>query len=273
MKPFVRRRARSLLLAVAVVVVIAYWLRWIDLELGRKQFASGYLLYGLVVFLALFNIRKKLPTLPLGGASSWLQLHIYVGLIAGAVFGMHLAWRMPNGWLEGLLAVSFLTTFLSGVVGLVISRQTPRMLNCVTDQVIYERVPEMRRSLARQSRTVVIQSVAASGATTLANFYGHQLFDFFARPRPMGYFFRPSSERRKKLLADMRQLERYLSPAEKPALERLFALVRRKDDLDFQEVRQRLLKVWAFGHIAFTYVLMTLATLHGVLAIAFRGDE
>lgn len=252
--------------------MIAYWLRWIDLDLGRPQFASGYLLYGLVAFLALFNIRKKFPTLPLGGAASWLQLHIYVGLIAGAVFGMHLAWRIPNGWLEGLLAVSFTMTFISGVIGLVISRRTPRMLNRVTNQVVYERVPELRRSLARQSRSLVVQSVAESGATTLADFYGHQLFDFFARPRPMGYFFRPSSVRRKKLLADMRQLERYLSPAEKPALERLFALVRRKDDLDFQEVGQRLLKLWVFGHIALTYVLMTLATLHGVLALAFRGD-
>lgn len=272
MRPLTRRRYRSLALAILAVAAIAVWLRWVDLDLGRRPFASGYLLYGLVAFLALFNIRKKLPTLPLGSASTWLQLHIYIGLVAGGVFALHLAWRLPNGGLEGLLAMSFVMTFVSGLVGLVVTRRTPRLINRVSSQVIFERVPQLRRALARQSQSAVVESVAESGATTLADFYTHRLFDFFARPRPVGYFFRPSSARRKKLLADMQQLERYLSPAEKSGLDRLFALVRRKDDLDFQESRQRLLKLWLFGHIAVTYVLVTLATAHGVIALAFRGD-
>jgi hypothetical protein len=271
-KPLTRRRFRSLTLAVLALAAIAYWLRWIDLELGRPAFASGYLLYGLVVFLALLNLRKKLPTLPLGHASAWLQLHIYVGLVAGGVFGLHLAWRVPNGWFESLLAVAFMTTFVSGVVGLVISRRTPRLLNRVSQQVVYERVAQLRRTLAERSRSMVVESVTASGATTLADFYTHRLFDFFARPRPFGYFFRPASTRRKKLLGELRQLERYLSPPEKSACEPLYAMIRKKDDIDFQEVRQRLLKVWLFGHIGLTYVLVVLATVHGVMALAHRGD-
>jgi hypothetical protein len=47
--------------------------------------------------------------------------------------------------------------------------------------------------------------------------------------------------------------------------------VRRKDDLDFHEARQRLLKVWFFIHIGLTYCLVVLALLHGLLALAFRG--
>src|SRR5690242_17642005 len=89
---FARRRIRSFLTTALAVVLIAYWLRWLDVHLNRANYASGYLLYGLVVFLALFNLRKKLPSLPLGSASAWLQLHLYVGIIAGAVFGLHLAW-------------------------------------------------------------------------------------------------------------------------------------------------------------------------------------
>lgn len=272
MKPLTRRRYRSLALAIGAIAAIAYWLRWVDLELGRRAFASGYLLYGLVVFLALFNLRKKLPTLPLGSASAWLQLHIYAGLVAGGVFALHLAWRLPNGWFEGTLAMAFMMTFVSGVVGLVVTRRTPYLLNRVSNQVVYEQIPQLRRALAQKSRAMVVESVAASGATTLADFYTERLFDFFARPRPFGYFFRPASTRRKQLLGELQGLERYLSPPERTACEQLYAMVRKKDDIDFQQVRERLLKVWLFGHIGLTYVLVVLATLHGVIALAFRGD-
>jgi hypothetical protein len=51
----------------------------------------------------------------------------------------------------------------------------------------------------------------------------------------------------------------------------LFALVRRKDDLDFHEARQKLLKVWLFAHIGLTYALVLLALLHALMAHAFGG--
>jgi hypothetical protein len=98
------------------------------------------------------------------------------------------------------------------------------------------------------------------------------LFDFFARPRNFGYFFRPTVARRKRLMRELEHIERYLSPPEKTACEQLFGMIRKKDDLDFQDVRQRLLKLWLFAHITLTYILMVFATWHGVMALAHRGD-
>jgi hypothetical protein len=69
----------------------------------------------------------------------------------------------------------------------------------------------------------------------------------------------------------MRDLRRYLSEPEQSACERLFALVRRKDDLDFHHARQTLLKLWLFLHIGLTWWLLLLAVLHGLLAHAFHG--
>ena len=272
MKPLARRRIRSLLLAISAVVALAIWLRWIDFELGRRSFMSGYVLYGLVLFLASFNLRKKLSTLPLGNASTWLQLHIYVGLIAAGLFALHLQWRPPNGRFECMLFTSFMMTTVSGVIGLIVSRRKPHLINRVRDQVVYERTPILRRALAVRSREMVLQSVAASGATTLADFYAARLYDFFARPRSFGYYFRPSSTRRKSLLTDLQHLDRYLSPPEREACEKLFAMVRQKDDLDFQEIQQRWVKAWLFLHIALTCILIVFATVHGVLALAHRGD-
>jgi hypothetical protein len=47
--------------------------------------------------------------------------------------------------------------------------------------------------------------------------------------------------------------------------------LRRKDDLDFHEARQKLLKLWLFGHIALTCTLVLLALVHGLVAHAFHG--
>jgi hypothetical protein len=51
----------------------------------------------------------------------------------------------------------------------------------------------------------------------------------------------------------------------------LFALARRKDDLDFHEARQKLLKLWLFVHIALTCILVPLAVVHGLVVHAFHG--
>jgi hypothetical protein len=69
----------------------------------------------------------------------------------------------------------------------------------------------------------------------------------------------------------MQDLRRYLSDDEQTGCERLFTLVRRKDDLDFHDARQKTLKLWLFVHIGLTYALILLATLHAVLAHAFHG--
>jgi hypothetical protein len=97
------------------------------------------------------------------------------------------------------------------------------------------------------------------------------LDDFFGRSRGWGYLLRPTAARRRSLMREMQDLGRYLSEQEQAACERLFALVRRKDDLDFHDARQRALKLWLFVHIALTYALVLLALLHGLLAHAFHG--
>jgi hypothetical protein len=118
---------------------------------------------------------------------------------------------------------------------------------------------------------VVLESVAASGSTTLADFYSARLLEFFDQPRALGYQLRPTTARRRALMREMHDVRRYLSDQEQGCCERLFALVRKKDDLDYQAARQKLLKVWLFAHIGLTCVLVLLAALHGLLAHAFYG--
>jgi hypothetical protein len=173
--------------------------------------------------------------------------------------------------LETALAAILVFTVGSGLFGLYLTRKIPAHLARVGDEVIYERIPALAKTVQRQAGDVVLESVASSGATTLANFYVERLYAFFHRSRSVSYFLRPTTAHRKSLMAEMRNLRRYLSEQEATACERLFALVRRKDDLDFHAARQGMLKGWLFMHIGLTYALVALALLHGLLALAFRG--
>jgi hypothetical protein len=258
----------------ATLVVLALaWLavRAQERNLESSAFSTGYVLLAGLFFLAAYNVRKKLPFLPLGSSAAWLQWHLYVGAASVGIFALHVGPAWPNGVLERLLAVVYVLTVASGLSGLYFTRTIPAQLARIGGEYLYERIPSLRHQVGRQADEVVLAAVAESGATTLADFYTSRLLGFFVRPRGAVYFLRPTAARRRALMRQMRDTRRYLSDVELAACERLFSLVRRKDDLDFHEARQKLLKTWLFVHIGLTYALLMAAILHGLLAHAFDG--
>jgi hypothetical protein len=271
MTSFARRRIRNIGATLMVVALVWLWSRALEKRLTTSSFTTGYLLIAAVLFLALYNLRKKLPFLPFGKSATWLQLHIYVGVASIGVFFLHVGLHLPTGVLETALYAIYSLTVLSGIVGLYLTRAIPAQLARVGEEVLYERIPALHRNVQQQAGEVVMQSVAASGATTLGDFYVTRLYEFFGRRRNLAYFLRPTTTLRRSLMGEMQNLRRYLCEPELAACERLFALVRRKDDLDFHAARQGLLKIWLFIHIGLTYVLVALAMLHGLLALAFSG--
>ena len=68
-----------------------------SLTLNDTAFLSGWTLAGVLLFLTLYNARKKLTYPPLLKSSTWLQLHVYVGLISIALFLFHVGFRVPDG--------------------------------------------------------------------------------------------------------------------------------------------------------------------------------
>jgi hypothetical protein len=268
---FTRRRIRNLGLTAMAVAAVWLWTRAQEGGLESSAFSTGYLLLATMLFLALYNARKKLPFLPLGSSAAWLQWHIYAGIGSMGIFALHVGVPWPTGVLNLALAVVFLATVFSGLAGLYLTRSIPRQLARVGEEVIYERIPVLQMQVRTKAGGAVLESVTASGATTLADFYVARLFDFFHRSRGPRYFIRPTTAQRRSLMHELTSMRRYLSEHEQAACERLFALLRRKDDLDFHQARQLLLKSWLFVHIGLTYGLVTLALLHGLLALAFRG--
>ena len=271
MKSLARRRRQYILMVIATILAVLFWCRWQEARFGRTDFHTGYLLLAALFFLASYNLRKKLPIVAWGKSSTWLQAHIYVGLASAAVFGIHIAWRWPNGPLETTLAVLYLLTFASGLLGLYWTRTLPPKLANVAEEVIYERIPMLRGQLRERAQQVALGAVRSSGATTLGEYYAENLQTYFERPRSLKYYLWPTSELRRAQMAGLTSIGRYLSTAEQQHREQLFALIRRRDDLDFHSALQWRLKTWLFLHIGLTYPLLIFGILHGVLAHLFDG--
>lgn len=265
------RRRRNVVLTGLVAIALTAAFYWGQQALLRVDLISGGMLLAAVWFLALLHLRKKLPSLPIGSVASWLQVHLYVAVLSILVFGLHIGWKIPNGVLETSLALFFVLVAGSGLCGLYLSRTIPKRLANVGEEILYERIPFYRRGLQEQSRKIVLQAAAVADSPVLVDFYHAKLQTFLSRPRGWMYRINPSSRRRRFLLAELQGLQRYLSDAERTLAEQLFAVVRKKDDLDYHEALQSVLRGWLWLHIGLTYPLLILGTLHGLIAWAFVG--
>ncbi len=115
---FVSRRLRNVSIVIVTTAALLLAHQAYGMALYHEQFLSGWLLLGSVLLLAGYNARTKIIMLPIGTAATWLQFHIYLGLTTIILFPLHVIPRIPNGWLEGLLATFFIAVAASGVIGL-----------------------------------------------------------------------------------------------------------------------------------------------------------
>src|ERR1044071_3998448 len=83
----------------------------------RFVYLSGWALFALMLALTFYNARKKISFLPLLSSQAWLQFHIYVGLLTGVLFLVHISYTIPTGWFEGALAWLYILVMLSGFFG------------------------------------------------------------------------------------------------------------------------------------------------------------
>ena len=257
-------------LLLAAASVVAMYFHWNVLpQMPHAAFLTGWVLLGAMVVLTVYNIRKKLPFLPLGNSETWLQIHIYLGFFTTLLFLIHLKFRMPHGWFDTLLAALFLLVSGSGVVGLFFSRTLPRRLSSKGGEVIFEKIPGLRHSLQTQAEQLALGPAATSPA--IADFYVNELAAFFAGPRTSWKHLIESSRAHQSLQARLDMMRRFATEKERELLEKLSQLVRQKDGLDYHRALQLSLRLWLFVHIPLTYGLMLFTALHIVLVFAFSG--
>ncbi len=238
---------------------------------GRIDYLSGWALVVVMLFLALYNLRKKLSFLPLGSSELWLQLHLWVGYFSLVLFAIHLRFRVPNGWFEIALAVLFAIVIISGVFGLILSRQVPKRLTTLGDEVIFERIPAYRRFVLDRAEKLALTSSTETQAATLLDFYTKNLRDFFAARPPFWRNLFATDRGLARMLEQVQDLQRYTNEREKQILAELADLAREKHRLEYHYSLQGILKAWLFVHIPFTYSLLIFSVVHVVLVFAFSS--
>ena len=155
------------------------------------------------------------------------------------------------------------------MVGLFFSRVLPRRLATRGGEVVFEKIPAIRYALKTETENLALGPNAKS--LVIAEFYTKRLAPFFAGPKN---FWKHLAESRRDvgaLLAELEDLRRFANDIEKEKIEKLTALVRQKDGLDYHRALQLALKLWLFVHIPLTYGLMIFTVLHLVLVFGFSG--
>jgi hypothetical protein len=184
---------------------------------------------------------------------------------------VHCNYRPPTGWFEITFACIFGIVMLSGVGGLLLSRQIPKRLATRGGEVFFERVPAYRRALLERAEQLALHSTKETEATTLLEFYTRNLREYFsARGRFFPHFFEDQSGLQN-VLARVEDLKRFTNDNENKVLDEFADLVRERDRLDYQAALQGILKGWLFIHIPFTFSLLLFTLAHIVLVFAFSS--
>jgi hypothetical protein len=265
------RRTRNVIatLALAGAVVLIDWTY--RLSMRTSSFLSGWTLAAVVLFLAGYNLRKRLPMLRLGNSATWLQLHVYAGLLTGVLFAVHVGYRIPNGQLEAVLAILYLGVFLSGIWGLFLSRTLAARLTSHGDEVLYERIPFYVRRIRDEVHDLVLNCISETETSMIPEFYRRRLQLFFARPRFAVHHLFHSLRPLRAMLLEIQSQDRYLNDRERSVMREIEERFRLKDSLDYQYTLQSTLKYWLFLHVPLTYALLIFAAAHVMLVYAYFG--
>jgi len=268
-----RSKARLINFSIVTLMSVLLWVTITSsyIALNIHQYLSGWLLLFVITILLSYNLKKKLSMINIGSNNVWLQFHIYIGLLAGLLFFLHVDWKLPTGWIESLLYFMFIGISISGLLGLYLNKNIPKRLTRRGEEVIFERIPVFATQLREEAEKIAIEASGNTSSSSIPDFYINNLADFFSKPRFLFNHLFKSHIRLINLLEELEELQRYLDEKEKEYAHQLIQLVKQKDYLDYHYTLQFTLKGWLFLHIPLAYGLVIFLCLHITLVYAFHS--
>lgn len=256
-------------LAVLLFLLTWAWTIQIDGSLGISAFASGWILFGILVFLALFSGRKQLPFLPLAPSARWFFFHTIGGFLALFLFWLHTGGAWPKSLYGQVLTVLFYITSISGVIGLVMEKIYPRQLTRSGVEVIYERIPGEIAEIREEAEALVLKCTEDTGSGTLAQHYLETLRWYFQRPRFFMNNIFGSHQAQHWVRQQCMILERFMDEKEREYLDRVYMLAEHKRKIDFHYALQTLLKTWLLVHVPLAAAVMAIVFWHLIVIQVF----
>ncbi|HSR51225.1 MAG TPA: hypothetical protein VLV83_10385 [Acidobacteriota bacterium] len=212
--------------------------------------------------------RRRIPAAAssrgLGSARSWLQFHIYGGLLCLLLIFLHMGFSLPTGQLTWLLFLLSLWTIVSGLLGVAIQKYYPRLLaSGLSVEALYQRIPELTAELRERAEKLIEECGPAVG-----EFYGDRLEPVLEAPSPRWTYLLDIRGGIDTRLREFDHLSRVVGEQERAHIEELRRIYRAKLELDAQYSVQRLLRGWLVIHGPLSLALLALLLLH-ILSIGY----
>lgn len=249
---------------IGVLMLVAIFLagQKVDWRIIDHAFLTGYPLALLLLSMALLSMRKKLPAFPLGVMSTWLKMHVMIGVILLPVFWLHLGKVWPNGVFEQILAGIFYTVIASGFAGRLLQKILPSSLTAAGGEVTRERIPREIIGLRLEVERLLVACTEETGKRSLAIAYEQTLGWYFRRPRFMFAHIIGASKARHWFDHHAARLGLTLNSVERGYLDQIRALAERKHILDLHHALQGLLRAWQFVHAPIAWAFYVFAIWH-----------
>ncbi len=228
---------------------------------GHSIGILGFLL--MLMTETLYSVRKRSRSARWGKMSSWLQFHIFTGLVGPYMVLLHTSWKF-----NGLAGIVFLLTVLivlSGVVGRYIYTAVPRTADGIemeADQLEAQIAdiegdlarwdsghPELMRAIPSNSKESASSIGSPSSAIWGRAFAeGRYRLLWWNEKRRLDAQFRGQAQNRNRLVKQRRVLQRQIAS---------LAMAR------------RLLSLWHSIHIPIGLALFSLAFVHMIAAVYY----
>lgn len=243
-------------LCLASYIALSTWRPW-------DPGAGAGLVFGIAASLIfvielLYPLRRRLLGFPFGTAQSWLQFHIYGGLLAALCVGIHAGFRWPSGTMGWLLELLTVWVAISGLAGVWLQKWVPALMaGGLQVEALLERIPEHLSSLQKESETLM-----SGSSEMLERFYGENVRPAMAGIAPSWGYLLDVRSGRDRRLDPFARLAPFLGAEERPRLDDLKAILTEKLDLDAQYSLQRLLRLWTWIHVPPSALLFGLMLFH-----------
>ncbi|HEX9942674.1 MAG TPA: hypothetical protein VGG03_11695 [Thermoanaerobaculia bacterium] len=265
-----RRRALVAFLAL-IASYVYYYARGAEFPHGGSPAGVAYGVLGTLSILILlyFGVRKRSYRSRWGTLESWLQSHIYLGLLAAALILFHTGFRFHDKVAVAAFAV-LIVVVASGVWGAVVYTTVPRQLTEVegdlAPETMAEQLNQFGRTMARLAagRSEPFQKVCQGLLAELmpAPLAGWRLLFGAGRQRGRGDEAAPWAA----------QISR-VPAAEQEDLRQLLVLARQRRELHQRLLAQQryrnLLDVWLYLHVPLSIVLVVLVAAHLIAVFYF----
>jgi hypothetical protein len=219
---------------------------------------AGILAALLFVFEMGYPLRRPRAR-PFGKAKRWLQLHIYLGVIAFLGVLIHCDFSLPHGGMGWALLLLSAWTSLTGLVGVWLQKWVPSVLSDgLRVEALYERIPNLVERLTGEADALV----GAATNDVLERFYQGEVRPRLAGVTPSWSYVLDVRRGRDRALEPFKRVSQFVGEETKGAVEDLEQIYEEKLQLDASYSLQGILRRWLIFHAPPAGLLMGLLFVH-----------